>query len=163
MSDWISEMEGLALGSRMRRFSDYLSAEIKAVYQAKGVDFNPRHFPVVSLICAHDSELLSIRELAQETGLTHSSISQTVTKLEAINLCTRETDPRDERAIIVRPTPQALDFVELELKPIWQAIKEVTNESLPSQTLGFWQSLEEAEEIMHGEPLSRKILKRLAT
>lgn len=161
MSDWISEMEGLALGSRMRRFSDYLSAEIKAVYKAKGINFNPRHFPVVSLICAHNTDLLSIRELAEETGLTHSSISQTVTKLETIGLCIRETDPRDERAIIVRPTPLAIDFVELELKPIWHAIKVVTNECLPSQTIGFWSSLENAEEVMHGEALSRKILKYL--
>ncbi len=161
MSDWISEMEGLALGSRMRRFSDYLSSEIKLVYKAKGIDFNPRHFPVVSLICSHQAELLSIRELAEETGLTHSSISQTVTKLEAIGLCIRETDPRDERAIIVRPTQEAIRFVEVELRPIWQAIKVVTNECLPSQTVGFWHSLEEAEEVMQGEPLSRKILKRL--
>ncbi|WP_063338507.1 MULTISPECIES: MarR family winged helix-turn-helix transcriptional regulator [unclassified Marinomonas] len=162
MSDWISEMEGLALGSRMRRFSDYLSSEIKAVYKAKGIDFNPRHFPVVSLICAHSSELLSIRELAEETGLTHSSISQTVTKLESIGFCTRETDPRDERAIIVRPTSVVLEFVENELTPIWQAIKQVTNDCLPDQSIGFWQTLEEAEEVMQGEPLSRKILKHLA-
>jgi DNA-binding MarR family transcriptional regulator len=161
MSDWMSEMEGLALGSRMRRFSDYLSSEIKAVYKAKGLDFNPRHFPVVSLICAHATDLLSIRELAEETGLTHSSISQTVTKLEAIGLCSRETDPRDERAIIVRPTPKAIDLVEIELKPIWESIKLVTNECLPSQTLGFWHSLEVAEDVMQGEPLSRKILRHL--
>lgn len=161
MSDWISEMEGLALGSRMRRFSDYLSAEIKAVYKAQGIDFNPRHFPVVSLICAHSSNLLSIRELAEETGLTHSSISQTVSKLESIGLCIRETDPRDERAIIVRPTEQALTFVEQELKPVWQAIKIVTNQCLPNQTKGFWASLEGAEEVIHGEPLSRQILKHL--
>lgn len=161
MSDWISEMEGLALGSRLRRFSDYLSAEIKAVYKAKGIDFNPRHFPVVSLICDQNNHPLSIREIAQETGLTHSSISQTVTKLEELGLCTRETDARDERAIIVRPTPHALTFVETDLKPIWCAIKEITNECLPSQSIGFWQALEEAEEVMHGEPLSRRILKYL--
>ena len=161
MSDWIAEMEGLALGSRLRRFSDYLSAEIKKVYQAKGIDFNPKHFPVVSLICDQNSQLMSIRELAEEIGLTHSSISQTVTKLEQRGLCQRETDPRDERAIIVRPTPFAINLVNQELKPVWQAIKEITNDCLPSKSTGFWDSLEEAEELMQGEPLSRKILKHL--
>ena len=159
--DWMSEKQGLALGSRLRRFSDYLSAEIKTVYKVKGIDFNPRHFPVVSLVCSKSSHYMSIRELSEETGLTHSSISQTVTKLEMQGLVTRQTSSEDERLVTVIPTAKALSFVELQLDPIWQVIKEVTDENLPTATTGFWDSLKKAEELMHGEPLSRKILKRL--
>ncbi|WP_162844064.1 MarR family winged helix-turn-helix transcriptional regulator [Sinobacterium caligoides] len=161
MSDWISQMEGLALGSRLRRFSDHLSSEINAVYKAKKVDFNPRHFPVISLICLNPNDQLSIRDIAEETALTHSSISQTVTKLEEIGLCKRETSTTDERRIIVRPTDKALELVEVQLKPIWEAIQTVTNENLPSDATGFWPALSQAEDIMYGEPLSRKILKLL--
>lgn len=104
---------------------------------------------------------MSIRELSEETGLTHSSISQTVSKLEMQGLVTRQISSEDKRLVTVIPTAKALSIVESQLDLIWQVIKEVTDENPPTATKGFWDSLKKAEELMHGEPLSRKILKRL--
>ena len=48
--DKLKDLQELALGSRLKRLSDYLMKEIQIVYDKSNIDFVPYLFPVFKLL-----------------------------------------------------------------------------------------------------------------
>ncbi|XVS60637.1 MarR family winged helix-turn-helix transcriptional regulator [Actinosynnema sp. CA-299493] len=96
---------GHYLGTRLRHLLDLLEGDVGRVYTDLGLPgFRPRYTPVIHLV--HTRGPLSIRDLADTIGITHSAVSQTVNQMRRDGLV--DLKPGDDaRRRIVHLTDQA--------------------------------------------------------
>jgi DNA-binding MarR family transcriptional regulator len=109
-------MEGL--GTTLRRLIDALDGGVQAHYDAIGLNFRPRFYPVACQLQA--GRALSIRALANATGVSHSAVSQTVTEMRSAGLVTG-TPGQDGRERLIELTATGLDTCA-RLQALWDAI-----------------------------------------
>src|SRR4051794_33114486 len=94
--DYFKAVSGLALGSRLRRLSDAYFSEVKLLYAQRGFDFEPRFFPLFSLIVQAGET--TVTDAAEELNLTHPHISQLSKEMVKARLLTTKKNPRDSRS-----------------------------------------------------------------
>jgi len=109
----------LVLGSRLRRLSESFLAEINRAYQNEGIDFDASWFPVFYLLSKNDS--LSIKELSEQTEVSHPAASQLITNLKNKKLVTSATCTDDGRRQLVQLTDNGRELLA-QILPVWDAI-----------------------------------------
>ena len=109
----------LVLGSRLRRLSESFLAEINRAYQNEGIDFDASWFPVFYLLSKNDS--LSIKELSEQTEVSHPAASQLITNLKNRGLVTSATCTDDGRRQLVQLTDSGRVLLA-QILPVWDAI-----------------------------------------
>lgn len=87
-----------SFGAALRRLIDQLDGALEAAYLADGLDFRPRYTPILRAILANGP--LTLRGLADQLGVSHSAVSQTIAQMAARQLVT-VTKGRDARERIV--------------------------------------------------------------
>ena len=121
-------MEG-AIGTRLRHVLELLDGDVAKVYLELGLpEYRPRFSPVVRTLVAEGP--LSIRDLAQAVGVTHSAASQTVAQLNRAGFVSLEPGA-DARQRIVQLTDKArelLPTIEAEWKATTAAMDELDAE-----------------------------------
>jgi DNA-binding MarR family transcriptional regulator len=127
----------LVLGSRLRRLSESFLAEINRAYQNEGIDFDASWFPVFYLLSKNES--LSIKELSEQTEVSHPAASQLITNLKNKKLVTSATCADDGRRQLVQLTDSGRELLA-QILPIWDAI------------------LLAMDEVVVDEPASREVL-----
>jgi DNA-binding MarR family transcriptional regulator len=109
----------LVLGSRLRRLSEGFLAEINRAYQNEGIDFDASWFPVFYLLSKNES--LSIKELSEQTEVSHPAASQLITNLKNKKLVASATCADDGRRQLVQLTDSGRELLT-QILPIWDAI-----------------------------------------
>lgn len=109
----------LVLGSRLRRMSETFLAEINRIYQNEGIDFDASWFPVFYLLSKNDS--LSIKELSEQTEVSHPAASQLITNLKNRKLVETTTHADDGRRQMVQFTGKGRELLN-QILPVWEAI-----------------------------------------
>ena len=109
----------LVLGSRLRRMSETFLAEINRIYQNEGIDFDASWFPVFYLLSKNDS--LSIKELSEQTEVSHPAASQLITNLKNRNLVETTVSVDDGRKQLVQFTDKGRALLK-QILPVWDAI-----------------------------------------
>ena len=117
----------LILGSRLRRLSENFLAEVNRTYQNEGIDFDASWFPVFYLLSKNDA--LSIKELSEQTEVSHPAASQLITNLKNRNLVTSITSADDGRRQLVQLTTKGRDLLH-QIVPVWDAITLAMDELL---------------------------------
>jgi DNA-binding MarR family transcriptional regulator len=117
------------VGTLLRHVLDLLDGDVAKVYAELGLpDYRPRFSPIVrTLVCDGP---MSIRDLAQAVGVTHSAASQTVTQMARCGLVELEPGP-DARQRIAHLTPRAralLPTIEAEWAATDAAMRELDAE-----------------------------------
>lgn len=120
----------LALGSRLRRLSEGFLAEINRAYQNEGIDFDASWFPVFYLLSKNES--LSIKELSEQTEVSHPAASQLITNLKNRALVTSATCVDDGRRQLVQLTDNGRALLA-QIMPVWDAILLVMDEMLVNE------------------------------
>ena len=129
MQDWnlIDQLGELALGSRLKRLSDYIMREGTEVYRENGIDFEPRWFPVYYQL--KEESPLGITEIASRLGVSHPAVSQTVKELEKKGMARSSKDKVDGRKRLVSLTPKAKKMLP-EMEKIWEDIARAMHDTL---------------------------------
>jgi len=117
----------LVMGSRLRRLSESFLSEINRAYQNEGIDFDASWFPVFYLLSKNDA--LSIKELSEQTEVSHPAASQLISNLKNKNLVTSATCADDGRRQLVTLTPKGRALLE-QILPVWDAILAAMDELL---------------------------------
>src|ERR1700761_203664 len=115
----------LVLGSRLRRLSEGFLAEINRAYQNEDIDFDASWFPVFFLLSKNES--LSIKELSEQTEVSHPAASQLITNLKSRNLVTSATCADDGRNQLVQLTKSGKELLE-QILPVWNAILQAMDD-----------------------------------
>lgn len=93
--DIINQLGELAIGSRLKRLSDYTMSEGEAIYKSYGLDFDPKCFPVYYALS--ENEKMGIMELAETLRLSHPAIIKLAKALEKKGYITSFKDEKDRR------------------------------------------------------------------
>ena len=117
----------LVLGSRLRRLSESFLSEINRAYQNEGIDFDANWFPVFYLLSKNGS--LSIKELSEQTEVSHPAASQLITNLKNKKLVTSATCTDDGRRQLVQLTDSGKQLLQ-QILPVWDAILLAADEML---------------------------------
>lgn len=125
----------LGLATRMRRLADNMSADLDKIYEEENSVFRARYFYVVYMLVNYGS--MPIAEIAKLSGFTHSSVSQTVSKLRALDIVeTSSTEDARQKQVSLSKHGQSL---LAKIQPIWdaadRALKKVTNTSAILESL----------------------------
>jgi DNA-binding MarR family transcriptional regulator len=109
----------LVLGSRLRRISETFLAEINRIYQNEGIEFEASWFPVFYLLSKNKS--LSIKELSEQTEVSHPAASQLITSLKNKGMVETSACTDDGRRQLVQFTKKGRSVLN-QILPIWDAI-----------------------------------------
>jgi DNA-binding MarR family transcriptional regulator len=109
----------LVLGSRLRRMSETFLAEINRIYQNEGIEFEASWFPVFYLLSKNES--LSIKELSEQTEVSHPAASQLITNLRNKGMVETSVCTDDGRRQLVQFTDKGRSVLN-QILPIWKAI-----------------------------------------
>jgi len=120
--EYISQLGLVALGSRFRAVSERVYAIADAVYAASGLQLQARWLPVLRVL--NDRGALTVGEIAQAVGQTHSAVSQLAQRLVDQDWLAAEADPADGRVRRLSITPKAQAELRAA-KPYWRAIEDV--------------------------------------
>ncbi len=117
----------LVLGSRLRRLSESFLSEINRAYQNEGIDFDAGWFPVFYLLSKKGS--LSIKELSEQTEVSHPAASQLITNLKNRKLVNSVTCSDDGRRQLVQLTERGRELLA-RILPVWDAVLLAMDELL---------------------------------
>jgi len=120
--DYIAHLGLVALGSRFRAVSDRLYATADEVYRLSGIELQGRWLPVLRVL--HDRGPLTVGEIAEAVGQTHSAVSQLADRLVAQDWLETIADPADKRRRRLRLTASAASQMRAA-KPYWRAIEDL--------------------------------------
>lgn len=115
----------LVFGSRLRRLSEAFLADVNNIYEAHGLSFDAAWFPVFYILSG--KEKVSIKDIADELGISHSSVSQLVSSLHQKGFIKTTTAGDDARKKVVAFTPKGKKLQQ-QVQPIWDAIKQAMEE-----------------------------------
>ncbi|MEU2539493.1 MarR family winged helix-turn-helix transcriptional regulator [Streptomyces iakyrus] len=123
-----------AVGTLLRHVLELLDGDVAAVYEEQGMaGYRPRFSPVVRALVAEGP--LSVRDLAEAIGVTHSAASQTAAQMARAGLVVHTPDPLDARRRLVGLTAEArslLPRIEAEWEATAAAMAELDAElSMP--------------------------------
>lgn len=143
----------------LRRLLAAMDAEIEEVYNARGLyGVRPRYaYPLIRL--AHAGPL-TIRELAESLGQTHSAVSQTLAGMRREGLISSEpgADARTRRITLTEHGRSLVPFLEAEWRATEAAITELDDEVMPTALSVAVTAMEAA---LHRRSLKERISERM--
>ncbi|ANH81867.1 MarR family transcriptional regulator [Niabella ginsenosidivorans] len=138
----IDEAGILALATRLQRLSEKIRAQGTAIYNACGISFDPKWFPVIYAL--HKKGVLSVVELAQEIGYTHPSTISLLKELTRNKLVRSKKDPGDDRRRLLYLSSAGLTLVD-HMKPVWNLIIQAITKVTDTKN-NLFKAIEEVEE-----------------
>ncbi|GAB3809261.1 MarR family winged helix-turn-helix transcriptional regulator [Micromonospora zhanjiangensis] len=113
------------VGTLLRHVLELLDGDVAKVYLEQGLpDYRPRYSPLVRVLVATGP--MSIREIADAVGVTHSAASQTVAQMGRAGLVTLEPGT-DARRRIVHLTARCRDLLPV-IEAEWAATTAAMDE-----------------------------------
>jgi DNA-binding MarR family transcriptional regulator/GNAT superfamily N-acetyltransferase len=152
--DIVQQLGYLALGSRLKRASDLIMKEGALIYQANGITFDPKWFPIVYLL-AQESPL-GITHIAKILGYSHPAVILIVKELEANGLVETIANEADKRTKQIALTVKAMELVE-KMAPVWEDIREAIHQMVKSHSNNVLLALGELEKSLRSESLSVRV------
>jgi DNA-binding MarR family transcriptional regulator/predicted GNAT family N-acyltransferase len=120
--DYIAQLGLPALGSRFRALSDRLYAAADEMYRLAGLDLQARWLPLLRIL--HDRGPLTVGEIAEAIGQSHSAVSQLADRLTEHGWVALAPDPADKRRRRLTLTARA-EAPMRNAKPLWRAIEDL--------------------------------------
>lgn len=154
MRNVIDQSGLLAISTRLQRLSDLLRKDGQKIYEAYGIDFEPKWFPVVYTL--HQKPLLSVLEIAAEIGYTHPSTISLLRELEKKKLIRSKRDKSDERKRLLVLTEQGKSLIE-KMRPVWNTMIKAL-ESLTDTEHRLMKAIEEVEQQMNTQSFYQRAL-----
>lgn len=114
----------LVFGSRLRRLSEAFLADVNKIYAAHHLQFDAAWFPVFYILSRQ--ETVSIKDIADELGISHSAVSQLISSLQQKGLTKTTTDGDDARKKAVAFTPKGKKL-QKQVQPVWEALQQAMN------------------------------------
>ncbi|MBQ9275075.1 MAG: MarR family transcriptional regulator [Succinivibrio sp.] len=94
-SAFFNRVGKVALGSRLRALSAYITAQAGEIYALYGLDFKPKWFPVFYALTERNQ--LTAAQLAADIGYSHQAVVKVVNELLEAGLVEQVSDPADAR------------------------------------------------------------------
>ena len=140
----IDESGILAIATRLQRLAERIRKDGAHIYQAHGIDFEPKWFPVIYTL--NYKTPMSVVELASEIGYSHPSTISLLKELERLKIIISSKDKTDERRRLVKLTARGKSIIT-EMKPVWEVMTLATAQLINTRN-NLMKAIEEVEEQM---------------
>ena len=146
----------LVFGSRLRRLSEAFLADVNRIYAEHDLLFDAAWFPVFYILSRQ--ETVSIKDISEELGISHSAVSQLVSSLQQKGLTKTTTADDDARKKVVSFTAKGKKLQQ-QVQPVWdalqQAMEALANEGRHSKTI--LTAIEEIEQGLQNESVFNRV------
>lgn len=156
--DQMQTYGNLSLGSRLRRLSDQMIQDVTEIYQQQGIELNPTFFPLFNLL--YQQGALSITQAAEMLHVSHPAISKIAKQMIKEGWIDKTPDPEDIRRQLLTLTAQSEELL-LDIKPIWQEIKDYLDQLMLQQPQHLLQALNQFEHALQQQGFIEPVLDRL--
>ena len=147
--------DSTGLGSRLRRLSQNLLADVDRAYAATGSEFRARLFPIIYALHRNHGPM-TVGELTSISGFTQPATSQTISQLVKAGLVATSTghDARERQVSLTEAGQRMVD----EVQPFWRQIKQAVDGLLAEVEPDFLTALAGVEAAMDRETLFDRIM-----
>lgn len=132
----------VALGSRLRRLADTITADAAKVYQSYNLELDPKWYPIIYMLSQQGTS--SISQLASDISHSHPSVSQTVKQLVKKEIVNISKDDNDSRVTLVSLTELGNALIaqlEEQSRDVYQALEKLERDA----GVSLWQAIEDTE------------------
>lgn len=147
----------IAIGSRLKRLSDYMMKETQLVYDAYNIDFDPFLFPTFKIIISKNG--VTNTEITESLQVTQPATTQAVNKLISKKLIILKNDKSDGRKKIIHLSKKGKELVQ-KTTPIWKCIEETIKEITTQNSTSLVEHITLIEEKFEQQKFSDTIIKR---
>ncbi|MBM3618708.1 MAG: MarR family transcriptional regulator, partial [Alphaproteobacteria bacterium] len=155
--DSLESLRYSALGSRSKRLSDSCFEQVKQVYEALSIAFDPTFYPYVAHIARTSGD--TIADLAKGLGISHPAASKMVKRLHEAKLISLKSDKTDKRTKRLFLTAKG-EAEFRSIQPVLTSINAVM-ERMDGKSDGLLAALEAFEQGFAETPLRHRVLKHL--
>ncbi len=148
----------LALGSRLKRISEYMMKETQVVYDYFNIDFDPYLFPIFKIIIHKNG--VTNTEIQSTLQFTQPAITQAINKLNNKGLIRFKSDDIDKRKKIIHLSKKGKALVK-NLKPIWKSIDIVIKDYTLETSSSLIEHLNALENKLNTKSFSDTIIKHI--
>jgi len=152
MANILSNLQGVALASRLIRLGELIRKDVAFIYEEHGIDWEPKWSPVLLILI--NSSPLSIQELADQLGYSHPSVIALVKEMEAKKLIKSTSDKTDKRKRLLSLTQKAL-AAKIELQPICDIMDRVVAD-ITTTKYNLLKALDETEALLEKESFFKR-------
>src|SRR4051812_31390392 len=124
--DQIHHLGSLALGSRLKRLSERFMTEAAQIYAARQVSFEPRWFPLFSLVESEGP--VAMGDAARKLGVTHAAVSQNAHDMLRRKLFIASKAANDERSTLLSLSASGRKLSK-ELQTLWLDLRGAVDEA----------------------------------
>lgn len=148
----------LTLGSRLKRLSDHLFAQVQDLYSQCDIPITSTYFPVLRLLQKVGE--LSVVEMADSLHLSHPAVSKQTTKMLKEGLLEKTVDERDQRRSSLRLSSKGIEAMA-QVEPVLKEMKVVVEKMTDFSSDNFMEGLALLEKQAFNGNLTSKIMDRL--
>ena len=131
-----------ALGSRLKRLTDWLAKDADKIYQLYDTQLDPKAFPVFFMLL--EKGPATVTQLANSIGQSHAAVSQVVKALTQSDLVNSRKHDTDSRRTLVELT-EAGEEVGTHLKQQCEDVAAAVNDTCAQAGIDLWQALDAFE------------------
>jgi DNA-binding MarR family transcriptional regulator/GNAT superfamily N-acetyltransferase len=152
--DFFEQAGTAALGSRLRRLSEQMTAQAATVYDLYNIAFEPRWFPVFYTVAAQSGQ--HVGEIAERIGHTHAAVSQVIKELVKHDLVLVRRGEVDQRRSVISLTQKGIE-VWPTLQQQASDVRRATKELLAETRHNLWLAIEEMEYALSRRTLAGRV------
>lgn len=158
--DYLTELGGLALGSRLKLLSERLSQEVASIYSQEHIQFEPRWFPLFHLLATRSA--VSITDIARAICVTHPAVNQIAQEMLAAGVIVAIADAGDKRKRILSLSNKGQKLFS-ELGHAWRVIRLSVSDAIEESGHDLLQAIEAFENALDKRDLPSRFLDSDAT
>jgi GNAT superfamily N-acetyltransferase len=143
--DFYEQVGTVALGSRLRRLSEAVTADAARVFAWYDVGLDPRWFPVFHLLAQRGPT--PVTQIARAIGHSHASVSQIIRDMKVRRLVLTRKDETDGRVTVVRLSAAGKRLVK-PLETQSDDVRHAVDELLAESTENLWEAIADAERLL---------------
>jgi GNAT superfamily N-acetyltransferase/DNA-binding MarR family transcriptional regulator len=152
--DFFNKVGKIALGSRLRRLSERVTADAARVYALYEIEIQPKWFPVYYVLSAGEAK--TITEIAEEIGHSHPSVSKIIREMAAAGLVAEKQgsgDGRKNTVVLSEKGAEITGKIKDQYVDIDAAIEQIFGETQHN----LWQAIEEWEFVLDQKSLLERV------
>ena len=149
-----SDLGRIGLGSRFKRLSDSLIAEVNAIYKDAGIQLEASCFPLISLLERYGPQTL--REVEEKLKTSHAYVSQKAKALKELGLITIKVESTDRRSKKMALTDKGRAIIA-SARPYWLALDRMFADMFHPDEKEIFRMLGLLESHLLKTPLREKI------
>jgi len=156
--DYINQLGALALASCMKRLVGRLNCDVKGIYRARQIDFEPLLMPITHLL--YQEGTLEVNQIVAYLGISQPAVTQLCQTLGKRQLIDIQPHPKDQRKRQITLTQEGKKRVS-SLMPVWQEIERAINAMIGASDHNLLSALCDFERQYASETLQARVIRQL--